>query len=533
MLMYFFSFLFLIISLINSHLLNIFWVDFWFYVNWNYEFTKSIFFIWISSIIFIFFILKNFKNKIFIPKNFIFIYLIFFISIISSDFFLTNIFWNNQKWHWILLYTNLSFLYLLLLNTKKENIKKIINFAIYLSIIPLIIVIKEYFFPTFDYWNLSNRAFGTFGHPNYLALYIITIIPFVLAKIKEKKYLFLFLLLTIVLFLTKSLFGISIFIFYLIYFLTKKYNFNKKYLSIIIFLLIGITFIIIYKFWFLIKLNSFVSRFYIWVTTLNILISNPKYLLFWVWCDSLSYLFDSFKSPLLYIYENIWYAADRPHNLILQIIYNFWLLWLIFFIIFIKKIFKYFKNTPEYHSIIIFLIFTFLNFASIINYIFLIFLLAYISKNKIIKKKNYLLKFLIIIISTISCLLSFLYYKEEHNKYINENYTSKYNFYNNIYLENPEYKIFNQDFSPITLCERLTNKISSAENFFYCGDILWDLDKELSEKYYKKWLKIIPDMRNKKSLYYNNIITRTLFNKKRFFSEKFSNLQIILKKNIQ
>ncbi len=36
--------LFFSLPLINSHFFDLFWVKWWFYVSWNYEFTKVMFF---------------------------------------------------------------------------------------------------------------------------------------------------------------------------------------------------------------------------------------------------------------------------------------------------------------------------------------------------------------------------------------------------------------------------------------------------------------------------------------------------------
>jgi len=516
----------LAISLINSHLLNLFWVDYWLYVDWNYEFTKSIFSTISLSLITLIFLLKNYKKKIISNIYIPIIILIFFISSITSLFPLTNILWLNSKWHGLLMLGSLLSFYLVLINTKKKSIDKIIKYSLIFSLIPFLIAIKEFFIPSFDYGNLSNRAIGTFWHPNYLALYVLILIPFLLENIKKKIYLFIFLISVFVLFLTKSLFWILIFIWYILFYLSNKYKVNKKILWLIIVSLLILTSYIIYQFWLITKLNSFISRFYIWESTLNIIFSNPYNIIFWVWNDSLIYLFDNYKSPFLYIYENIGFSADRPHNLLLQIFYNFWLIWIIIFSSSLKKLYKKYKNNSFFHSIILFLLFTIFNFSSVIVYIILVILIAYISKRKIKKSYHYTIKNIFIISAILSIIISSFYYYFEALNYKKIEIDNK--IYNEFKNENIEKEIFNKNLLQEELCIELTGKVKSVENYFFCWDILWHINNNQSIIYYKKWLEIIPNMWDKESRYNKNIIVKSIFSEARFYSSKYSNIKTIL-----
>ena len=82
-----------------------------------------------------------------------------------------------------------------------------------------------------------------------------------------------------------------------------------------------------------------------------------------------------------------------------------------------------------------------------------------------------------------------------------------------------------------TLCETLTQKYRSAENYFYCGDLFWRLGKEnIAKIYYTKGLLKLPDLWNKDSLYWNNYFIKNTITGNRFFSPKFSSLSEILEK---
>jgi len=55
--------LFFLLPLINSHLFDLLWIKCWFYVDWNYEYTKVIFFNIFSWIILTLFFIKVYYIK--------------------------------------------------------------------------------------------------------------------------------------------------------------------------------------------------------------------------------------------------------------------------------------------------------------------------------------------------------------------------------------------------------------------------------------------------------------------------------------
>ncbi len=523
---------FLSITILHSRFFEYFWIDLWLWVNWNFEFTKSMIiniFVWI---LWLFYFVVNFRKKIIIPKILFFILILFFFSIISTSFFYTNILWNNIKWQWILFLLNLLIFFVILVNQTKKDRKKIFDYILLLSIIPLFFAIKEYFLPSFDYGNLQNRALWTFWHPNFLALFILVFIPRIIEKIKENK-LFIIYLITFIftLFLTKSFFGILIFFGFILYIIYKKRKFkNKKIIYFLIFLWIIFWLFIFYKFWLTTKLNSFVSRFFIWETTIKIIFSDWLNIIFWVWNDTLIYLFEKYKVSYLYLFENIWYSADRPHNLLLLIFYNFWILglwFLIYFFVFLKK--NFVKNS-YFLWVIIFLFFCIFNFASVSTYFLLVLLLAIIFINNNYKKNYYIAKLFFIIISFFSIFISIIYFYEENKLYKNTNYKYQNKIIKKIINEDKEKQILNQEWNLTNKCEELLIFNNSVENYFYCWNIFYFSNREKSLEYYKLWLEKIPDMWDKSSPYYDNILVKNIFVYDRFISEKFSNIKQILKR---
>ena len=191
---------------------------------------------------------------------------------------------------------------------------------------------------------------------------------------------------------------------------------------------------------------------------------------------------------------------------------------------------KFYKNNIYFHSILLFLIFNLFNFSSVIHYLFIILIISIIYKKSDNFKSSYLLKIFFIIISIFSIISSSIYYNEENKTFINQKYKSENQIYQDLKNENIENKILKSDSSYENICKNLTKSINSAENNLFCWDLFWNIDNKISLYYYKKWLEKLPDMRNENSKYYDNIFVKKLYNENRFFSNKFSNLKVILEK---
>jgi hypothetical protein len=419
-----------------------------------------------------------------------------------------------------LMFINLIWIYLIFYNST-DKFKKTILFWISLWLIPIIIIsIKELYYQSYNYWELSNRAFWTFGHPNYLAWYLLLLLPIV------NNFLVLLILWTI--FLTKSIIAIILSFGYLIYLAwTKSTKKIHKNLIIIFisFISISIIFYIIKSFWYS-KIHSFLSRFCIWQTTLNIIFSNIKTLIIGNWPETLWYIFDNFKSPYLYIFENFGFTADRPHNIFLNIFYHFGILGLSIFIYLIYKLFKLAKSNYKI-SLILALIFLCFNYASISSYLIIILLISFlfiINKNN--SKFHLKNKKISIIIFFIICLFSIIW-----SYFSYQLYSSEILIYNWKYIEAQRNYIFWKKIYEIKTCEKeLKSWNKSAEIYFYCGNIKYNpKNPKIWINYYKLWLQKLPDLWNKDSKYFNNIFIKNNPDiLHRFFSKKYSNITKIL-----
>ena len=387
------------------------------------------------------------KERIKIPKIIYPITIILFLSTVFSISPYISLFWNNTKAHSLLMFLNLIWVFIVLLNEKKAFLKRLINIVILSSIFIIIIAIWQYFRPSFNYWELSNRALWTFWHPNYLAWYLLMLIALLLYKIESTLnniYIIILWITIFTLILTKSAWAIFIMSLYLIYYFYKTSNYKYKNNVFIIAWFLSLSLLIYYlinNFWYS-KLYSFMSRFYIWETTLNIIFSDLKTILIWNWFETLELIFEKDKSIYLYIYENIWFTADRPHNLFINIFYHTGLWWLILILLWVFYLLKNYlisiKNNDNiyyYEALMLVLFFSIFNFLSIVSYLLITLIITKIVKeNSTNKKNNTLIILSLFIIGFISIIYSSKYY-------VAETYVHRHNISKaiNIHPYNQEY----------------------------------------------------------------------------------------------
>ncbi|MFA5917207.1 MAG: O-antigen ligase family protein [Candidatus Gracilibacteria bacterium] len=543
--------LFFFISLIHSSFLNYFGFDFNSLVNGNFEFTKIIFFDIISSLIIISFLvekyLKKDRIKVYYPIILIFIIIISFISTFFSISSFISFFGNTNKAHGLVFAINLVGIFIILSNKNKNELNKFLKVFVLSLFIVFILGIKEFYLPSLNYQETINKAVSSFGNNQFLALSIILIIPLFFKKYKSKyNFLVLFFLL-FVLILTKSLIGISIFLSYLCFkFLGKKKGLLFSFLGFLLGSLVVF-------FYFPEKLHSLFSRFYIWQNVLNLYISSFKNILFGYGFETLDLIFSKEKNPYLYIFENYGFIADRSHNLWLDILYSTGILGFSLALYITLKILKISKNTYYYDIFLLFFIFIFFNFASVVHYLFLLIILAlFLKKNDLkIDKSKYKINIfysIFIIFSIFSIIYSTkffiaeVYYKKgnlsksiesfNYPEYYFEvgSYNKGLKYYNNFipldYYKNLIPKDLN---NLITNCENFVNSYPIAENYLWCGEILERENyKKESLVFYKNGLSKLPDLRNNKSIYYNNFFVKYTISGNRFFNEKYGDLRRII-----
>lgn len=564
--------LFFLLPLIHGQLFISLGFDFKILLDGNFEFFKSQFFIFFISIICFLYALSSIKQEkyhtLWAPILF-WIWLLFLSSIFSISPY-QALFGSNIKWHGVLLFLACIWLYFVLIQQDKNFMKQLFWASVSWAVFASLIAIKEYYAPSFDYWDLSNRALWTFWHPNYLAAYILVLFPFLIEKAKKYDSIYLVMVpLVVCLLLTKSAWAILIFFSYIwfvflihsgshepslpqgtlswassIHLVLSKGEKWKVLIPVIVGLWVCF---LVYQFWLLTKLHSFLSRFFIWESVLRIIIDNPKVLLFGSWADTLMFYFENYKVPELYLFENFGYYADRPHNIILNIFFHFWVwgVWIMCF--WIYKIIQKWKNNYLYHSLLIAWIFSIFNFFSISVYAILVLILACISRQNT-WKSNYLIALVLITSSLVSLMASGAYFYSETKAkmwkyqeavqifpYHYKNYEKLWDAENSIYYAGKATKNLFKQFIWLTNynseCNNMLEHWSSAETYFYCGNYAWNIwEQETAKWYYRWWLMKIPNIWDKESVYHSLFLTKNFIDGRRFFSEKYSNIWEVLER---
>jgi len=545
------------LPLIHGRIFQTLWIDFWLIVSGNFEFTKSMYFNSLCAVIYIVFFVEYIfiqKKQIWVSKSEKYVLILIFILLCSSTYFsispYTSLIWDLDKWHTSLLYTNLLWLYVVVRQIELKQLRSIIYVFIISGVFTSILALKELYFPSFNYWELWDRALWSFGHPNYLSGFLLLLLPSLLLVRYIVLRCIVFTLFFVTIILCQSVFALLLAWWYLIYISRpwKKYV-QKSYIFALMFIAALLVLWII-TLYFPEKLHSFLSRFYLWESTLHILIEYPTFFLFGAWAETLPYYFSSYKAPELYIFENFGYTADRPHNFALSILYQFGVFWLALFMYLIYKLITLIKSYPSIEknlsiwAIFLFLLYGVFHYFSISSYIVLVLAIALYFHPK--QVGNYSVKVFFTIILFISFLWAFasirlfaweVYYASwETRKSLDMIFHPKYflNFWETDKASQLEWIISERTIkTQMTLsqsknesCENLISSYPSVENYFYCWDILESAWKDITAiKYYKLWLSKLPDLWNQDSEYQDNY-----FVKNTITGKKYWNLRSILEK---
>lgn len=546
--------LFLTLPLIHGRIFPTLWIPFFLDIDWNFEFTKSIFFNIFSAIIFLSYIGQRVRShKLTVWYIEIALSLLLVISTVFSLSPLTSLIWDVEKWHTTLLFFNLLWIFIILKNEQRAFLKKCIYVYIVTCVFVALLSIKELFFPSYNYWALDSRALGSFWHPNYLAGYLLWVLPF-LSQVKNLAWKYvLYILIPIAIIFSQSFVAIWILFVFFSYQWARICKIPRKIFSVIVVLMLFIACMSLVAY-FPEKLHSFLSRFYLWETTLKIIVSDIKIFIFWAGLETLPYVFESFKSPELYIYENYGYTADRPHNIVLNVLYHFWILWVSLLSYLIYIFIRRFKYTPEYISLLMLLIFWIFHYFSIASYLVIILLvsLSYKAHLKIHTTQHYNIKalcvYVYICLSIMWAFYSTKLYAAEivKNKWdysaaskifpLPEYFREIWDYENAIKYEwiisyNTVREQIITNKNKTSLCEILVEDFPSAENYFYCGKIFESLGEDmLMRQYYTKGLSYLPNLWAENSPYWNNYFIKNTITGNRFFSPKFWNILEILEK---
>ena len=381
----------------------------------GYERVKMLFFVGISMLIFFTIITSRsmYKKKnissllyIFLTAAFISVFAWFFLWWIPLESYL---FGSLHKMHWVFLLIWVTVFYFALRTIKNKHIRYSLLIALSLVLLYWYCELAGIDPNEEDYITRLDRSrvFGTLGNPNYLAWFILIMLPLIMQiKARIGRYVFLWLAL-VILFHTGSLIGIVIALLFLVYSFSKKWQFALLTLWVIIawsymYCIIGLNLTIssllnIHKELFIHffvypvgtskevyldhldlvtlpeKIRWFLARPYFWSSGMHMLISDVVHFFFWVGPDQLSTIYKDVRHPFLThdIFEHTDYTAGRVHNFFLDNWINWWLLPFLYIVYMFGYVIKK-GNKLSKEVFILFLAFFFFNIPVISHYIVLL-----------------------------------------------------------------------------------------------------------------------------------------------------------------
>ncbi len=294
-------------------------------------------------------------SKIFklFDKRFVVI-LFFFLSLVFSTIFSINkelSFWGLysrfqglESHIYYLAFFILVYLNLRLLDNLKNKITNIIIAGVFSSFLVAIYAILQYLGYDFFVWAepayITKRAFSTLGQPNYLASYLLLVIPLsIYLFFQSKKFLVRFFVFLVLFFQILALmfsgsragilgFGFAIFAFGLVY---SIYNFqklkvvlkNKKFFIVSSLFLMIILLVILGRFLFLprfsdindLKSGSIALRMDYWRVSIDAIRNKP---FFGYGLDAQKEVFSKYYQRDWGIYSDVNTIPHRAHNFILD-----------------------------------------------------------------------------------------------------------------------------------------------------------------------------------------------------------------------
>jgi len=548
-----------------SHLPELFWLWNIIRINGNYEFFKVLYFNIFSSVIILLYALSYIYHTLFSQNNIrsIFSWISHNTSLLIVWFFCINIIatlnsispfesliWWTQKGHGMLMFNNLIGIFCIISTLKSKQVQGLISSFLYSISLVCLIGIWQYYMPSFDYWALDNRAISTLGHPNYLSGLLLITLPFLLSPNYIVNRLLRYIMIAIILsclILTFSYIAIALSIWYVLYRIFKKYQLQTLDISLIYLLLFTLCAGLIW-FHFPEKIHSFVSRYYIWKTSIDIIIAHPLGLVTGLWHETLPHYFDNFKSSYLYLFENFGFRADRPHNIFIYFLYTFWWWGLGFISLVGYYIYRHVHTIPG-QALTLLWIFLLFNYASIASYcIAMICIIALVRPTPASHKNTWvilssLLYCCVALVSIYTLVLSVSLYQAERSVVVTWTYQQAYQQLPDYYLYQYKNDVFEHKLESETYyleqlyssneyqknCEILVSQFPSAENHFYCWDLFASLNNTpLSHSYYSQGLKKLPDIWNSDSLYWKHPIVSASISGNRFYSSHYSPVRRIL-----
>lgn len=309
---------------------------------------------------------------------------------------------NPEKRHGWYFYMGLFVLFFLLRSLSSTERRKLLytSFVSFLVVLVYALFQKVGFDPLMPFYQTrldTHRAFASLGNPNYLAGYILIILPLLHETIFVHKWehkalwdIILWVIGWIVIYWTGSYLAWIIFVGYVLVVLLSHIVPRKKHRDIFWISLIALAFIAGIIFWQkygrdvleMQKMKWFIARWYLWKTGIAALVYDSWHFLFWYGPDGFLTVSEYFRHPLLSIYEDPAYRIDRSHNVFIDFALHFWFPLLIAVLFFVFRDSQHISHGKKVSLLLFALYFSF-NIPVLIHFLILLQVLTYPESKKL------------------------------------------------------------------------------------------------------------------------------------------------------
>jgi hypothetical protein len=244
-----------------------------------------------------------------------------------------SLYWwgGMEKHHGYILYGAIIILSLILSTIPTKDKIQYLHISIWSTVIVAIVAIYQYIGWGMVSGRYPGRSISTLGNPNYLAGYLILILP-LLWRIRSPERWIIGIVIILALITTGSYIGMALLGCYLLYLaicrILRYFPVLNSGLSVPlrIFLLLTFYFLLLSALYRVIdpeKLLSLTSRFVLMKESLMMLLHDPISLLIGFGPDSLMSHFSTARSALVSAYFPSYEIIDSSHNILIDIIFQY------------------------------------------------------------------------------------------------------------------------------------------------------------------------------------------------------------------
>lgn len=237
------------------------------------------------------------------------------------------LFGSLEKHHGYIFFAGVIFLILLLqtLGSKEKNL--VVKSSLISGLLVSFFALLEYMGISVFFHGLSGASWGsgrsisTLGNPNYVAGYLLMLLPLVRTIRKPERYVIASIFVMAIL-ATKSFIAIFLLALYGVYLLSQMMK-NRR-ARFVLPIVVGISFII--GGYFLLpadKLLSLTSRFILMRETFSAMVDYPASLLVGFGPDTIIHAYEGVRSTIINAYFPSGSAIDSSHNIVIDTLFQY------------------------------------------------------------------------------------------------------------------------------------------------------------------------------------------------------------------